>query len=1113
MKTQMLKIIPLLCFMFWQVTLHSQTINTTAGSTTSCPGGIIVSIDATNCNNVGAISLMLGYNNTVLTYQGYQNLNSQLSTGLLIINPTGSSVVISWASTTPANIGDGTLVELLFNGIPGSSNLDWDTQTSGNCEYSDANGNILPATFANGTATIDQPPLVTTQPTDRTVLVGLNTSFSLSGIGTGLALLWQLSTDGGGSWSDLSNNATYSGVTSSTLNITNALLTYNGYKYRCRLTGTCAPVVYSNVVILTVIDPITASLPTESFCPGSINVPVTLTNFTSVASFSLTYSYDTTLFTYTGYQSLNASLSGGTFVSNAAGGNVFISWSSTTAVTFGDGTLVEILFTAATGNRNFSWNTSAPGACEFTDVSGSVISTIFVDGAITIYGVPTIVNHPVNRTIAKGLNTTFSITASGSGLTYLWQASTDNGSSWADLSNGGYYSNVTQATMNITNAQFILSGNQYRCKVTGNCTPLVYSNPGILTVLPNIITTCETVTGCPGQLVVSIPVTDFIEVGAFSMVLNYDPAILTYTGYQDLNTNLTGGTFAGNATGGKIYLSWSRTTTATIAIGDTLINLVFTGVTGVSTLIWDVGVQGSCEYNTGDGLIIFSTWVNGGVTVNQPPQITTQPANRTIYSGGSTAFSVVATGTGLSYLWQVSTDAGTSWSGLVNGSPYSGVTSAILTINPASQALDGYLYRCRVSGTCPSTVYSTSGELTVTPGAITTVASSELGSCTGNLNIPITVTNCINIGGISLTLTYDTTKLVYAGYNSVHSELTSGLLAIHAQGGKVRLSWASTNSAEIGNGTIVHLLFTAAAGSSTTLTWDSQTSGNCEYSYIDGTLAASLYTNGTITFTTDPLVINAGNDTTIAAGGTAQLNGAVSGGAPPYTYLWTPSTGLSNPSIPNPQASPGASTLYTLTINDNVGCYGSDGVTINVAGIPETLILQDINVGSGQSICYDATQTITVAGGGTYFNVQNGGSAVMIAGQSVHLLSGTRVYQGGYLHAYITTTGQYCASQSPSFLIAVQPEETLPLPELDQQSFFRVYPNPTNGNFIIELDNEDINKRFYLSVYGIIGNSVIRDVPIEGLLRVFSLSDQQAGIYIVRVYNEDQNQTRMLLKY
>ena len=332
MKTQMLKIIPLLCFMFWQVTLHSQTINTTAGSTTSCPGGIIVSIDATNCNNVGAISLMLGYNNTVLTYQGYQNLNSQLSTGLLIINPTGSSVVISWASTTPANIGDGTLVELLFNGIPGSSNLDWDTQTSGNCEYSDANGNILPATFANGTATIDQPPLVTTQPTDRTVLVGLNTSFSLSGIGTGLALLWQLSTDGGGSWSDLSNNATYSGVTSSTLNITNALLTYNGYKYRCRLTGTCAPVVYSNVVILTVIDPITASLPTESFCPGSINVPVTLTNFTSVASFSLTYSYDTTLFTYTGYQSLNASLSGGTFVSNAAGGNVFISWSSTTAV-------------------------------------------------------------------------------------------------------------------------------------------------------------------------------------------------------------------------------------------------------------------------------------------------------------------------------------------------------------------------------------------------------------------------------------------------------------------------------------------------------------------------------------------------------------------------------------------------------------------------------------------------------------------------------------------------------------------------------------------------------------------------------------------------------------
>ena len=551
----------------WAGSIHAQSINTTAGTVTSCPGQIVVPINVTNCNGIGAISLVLNFDNTKLTYVGYQNLHSALTTGLLIINSTGNMFVISWANTTAANLGNSTIIELKFNAIPSVTNLTWDTQTSGNCEYSDVNGIILPATFTNGTATINQPLVINTQPGDKTALVGQNTSFTVSATGTGIAYLWQLSTNGGSIWNDLTNNAIYSGVTTATLGITNVLLTYNGYKYRCRLTGTCTPVVYTNEVTLTVINPITTTLPTASFCPGNIIVPVTVNNFTGVAAFSLTFSYNTSCFTYTGYQTLNGALAAGTFVANATGGKVYMTWSSTTAATFGNGTLVELLFTAAMGTSSLVWDMIIEGNCEYTALDETQITSVFVDGNETIYAVPAVTVHPVNKIIAKGQNTSFSITSSGSGLSYIWQVSTNGGSIWTDLSNSGVYSNVTTTTLNITNAQLSMSGYQYRCKVSGTCAPVTYSNPATLTVLPNVITTCGTATGCPGQIIIPVNVTDFIGVASFSLTLNFNSSVLAYTGYQNLNAALSGGTFVINASGGSVYLTWSSTTAATLSTG------------------------------------------------------------------------------------------------------------------------------------------------------------------------------------------------------------------------------------------------------------------------------------------------------------------------------------------------------------------------------------------------------------------------------------------------------------------------------------------------------------------------------------------------------------------
>ncbi len=95
-------------------------------------------------------------------------------------------------------------------------------------------------------------------------------------------------------------------------------------------------------------------------------------------------------------------------------------------------------------------------------------------------GAPTITGQPANETLCLPGNTsaTFSVVATGSGLTYQWQVSTDNGNTFINLTNGGVYSNINTATLNITGATAGLNRNQYRCAV-GPC-PISTSNEAIL---------------------------------------------------------------------------------------------------------------------------------------------------------------------------------------------------------------------------------------------------------------------------------------------------------------------------------------------------------------------------------------------------------------------------------------------------------------------------------------------------------------------------------------------------------------------------------------------------------------------------------------------------------
>lgn len=81
-----------------------------------------------------------------------------------------------------------------------------------------------------------------------------------------------------------------------------------------------------------------------------------------------------------------------------------------------------------------------------------------------------------------------------------------------------------------------------------------------------------------------------------------------------------------------------------------------------------------------------------------------------------------------------------------------------------------------------------------------------------------------------------------------------------------------------------------------------------------------------------------GQNVTICEGASQQLSGAASNGQGPYSYAWTPATGLNNPNAQNPIASPTTTTTYTLTITDDNNCTATDQITVNVTPAPTPLL-------------------------------------------------------------------------------------------------------------------------------------------------------------------------------
>ena len=343
------------------------------------------------------------------------------------------------------------------------------------------------------------------------------------------------------------------------------------------------------------------------------------------------------------------------------------SWHNATA----SGNKTDTLTVPATASRNgYSYR------CKVTNATGTTISNA---AELTVSSGPVITKQPTNQTVKLGEKASFSVTATGTDLSYLWYYKTPSGSSFVKTtSTAGKTANYSITT------QAKHDGYQYYCLITdgsGNTATtdivtLTLSSAPVITKQPTAVTAAE---GSNAAFTVTA------TIGTLS--------------YQWQYKTPTGSWHNATAEGNK---------TATLNVPATASRN---------------GYSYRCKVTNAAGTVISDP---ATLTVAALPVITRQPSNVSEAEGEMVSFVVEATGSDLNYQWQYKTPTGSWKNSSADGNKWN-----VLTVE-ATSSRNGYSYRCKVTNAA-GTVISDPATLTVAALPVITRQPSNVSEAEGEM--------------------------------------------------------------------------------------------------------------------------------------------------------------------------------------------------------------------------------------------------------------------------------------------------------------------------------------------------------------------------------------------
>ncbi|MFD0998047.1 immunoglobulin domain-containing protein [Ohtaekwangia kribbensis] len=790
-----------------------------------------------------------------------------------------------------------------------------------------------PVTSSAATLTINALPAITAQPVaSQAICEGSAANFSVTATGAGLTYQWK------------KNGIDISGANASTYSIPTTSTSSAG-TYTVVVSGTCSPAVTSSASVLTINEQ-----------PEIITGP---SNQTVCAGQSVTFSVNAGVTTGATYQWRK----GGTNISGANSSSYTIA-------------------TTVAGDAG-SYDVIVSGTCTPAVTSSAA--------TLTINALPTITAQPVaSQAICEGSAANFSVTATGTSLTYQWKK---NG---VDISgaNASTYSIPTTSTS---------SAGTYTVVVSGTCSPSVTSSASVLTIReqPEIITGPSNQTVCVGQsvtfsvnagvttgvtyqwrkggsnisgansssytiastvagdagsydVIVSGTCTPSVTSSAATLTINALPAITAQPVASQAICEGSAANFSVTATGAGLAYQWKKNGVDISGANASTYSIPVTSTSSAGT--YTVVVSGTCSPSVTSSASVL--------TIREQPEIITGPSNQTVCAGQSVTFSVNAgVTTGVTYQWRK------------GGSNISGANSSSYTI-ASTVAGDAGSYDVIVSGTCTPSI--TSSAVTLTINALPTISAQPVASqaiCEGSAaNFSVTAT------GTGLTYQWKKDGIDISGAN------------------------ASTYS--------IPVTSTSSAGTYTVVV-----SGTCSPSV---TSSASV-----LTIREQPEIITGPSNQTVCAGQsvTFSVNAGVTTGV---TYQWR--KGGSNISGAN-------SSSYTIasTVAGDAGSYDvvvsgtctppvtSSAATLTINALP-AITAQPV---ASQAICEGsaANFSVTATGTGLIYQWKKNGVDIVGANASTYSIPVTSTSSPGTYTVVVSGTCSPSVTSAASVLtIQEQPE-------------------------------------------------------------------------------------------
>ena len=164
----------------------------------------------------------------------------------------------------------------------------------------------------------------------------------------------------------------------------------------------------------------------------------------------------------------------------------------------------------------------------------------------------------------------------------------------------------------------------------------------------------------------------------------------------------------------------------------------------------------------------------------------------------------------------------------------------------------------------------------------------------------------------------------------------------------------------------------------------------------------------------------------------------------------------------------------------------------------------------------NADRTIEVGDTVRWEFIENGAHNVVSSTGSQETFSSGGLQTAGFVFEYtFTEVGSNPYVCTPHFtgmfgVITVVPEGSLSMVDFTTQLMFTIKPNPSRHFLNINLENESSGD-FNVEVYDVLGKQVYKQ-RLSRLETSIDVLNWKSGIYLVKVFNDTQSQTKRFLK-